>query len=151
MSGNTKQSGNIRDDIRASIFGAKPETRTIEFFGHEIELRQPTLGATMEMRRSTDEDATANMLINYAYVPGTNDHVFEAADEENIKNIPFGADMQRLSQAVNELVGVTPADMEKMLKDATKSAGEGSAEADGDVDSGGTAQDGGGDRALATV
>lgn len=140
MSGTTTKAPTPnRDAIRSAIFGAKPDIKIIDFFGNQIELRQPTLGATMEMRRSTDEDATVRMLVQYAFVPGSDDHVFEEADADQIKEIPFGPDMQRLSQAVNELVGVTPGDIEKMVKDATKSPEEGSSSDNGDGNSGGAA------------
>jgi hypothetical protein len=142
----TSTSTPSRDEIRASIFGAKPDTKLIDFFGNKIELRQPVLGTTMEMRRATPEDATVQMLVQYAFIPvydaegkvqplaGT-EHVFEETDADSIKQIPFGPDMQRLTTSVNELIGVTPQMLEAMVKDATKSAGEGSAENSGDVNS----------------
>jgi hypothetical protein len=135
MSGTTKQEAAqaplSRDALRAKIFGAKPESTTIEFFGGQVELRQPKLEALMEMRRSNQEDALTQMLINYAYVPGSDEHVFEDTDEESIKQIPFGADMQRLTQAVNLLVGLTAEGLEKQVGSAVKSPAEGSAEGDG--------------------
>jgi hypothetical protein len=146
MSGNSKtttpteptaQGVLSRDALRAKIFGAKPESRTIEFFGGQVELRQPTLGAAMEMRRLGEEDATVQMLVNYAFVPGTQEHVFEEADAEGIQQIPFGPDMQRLTTAINDLIGVTVEGLEKQVGGAMKSPAEGPSEDSGDVDSGG--------------
>ena len=146
MSGNNKQAQKqelpaSRDDIRAAIFGAKPNSTTIEFFGHNIELRQPTLGDTMAMRRANAEDATVQMLVQYAFVPGTNDHVFEETDADSIRNIPFGPDMLRLSQAVNALIGVTAEGLEKQVGEAEKSSSEGLPEDSSDVGGVGAGED----------
>lgn len=112
-----------RDAMRAKIFGTKPKSKEIEFMGVKLELRQPDLGTIIDSRENK-VDQSIMVLLNYAYVPGTNDKVFEEADLEGIRELPFGDDMMRLSTAVAELTG---ADLEKLVKkieDNTKSAGE---------------------------
>lgn len=146
MSGN-KAAGKTsatRDTIRAAIFNAKPESACIEFFGNEIELRQPTMGVVMNLRKMEEVDQTTQMLINYAFVPGTNDAVFEPEDEDGIRGIPFGPDMNRLLEAINKLLGISVEGLEKQVQNAMKSPGDGSSSDSSDVDSSGTAQDGGG-------
>ena len=112
-----------RDDIRSAIFGAKPRSEVIQFFGMEIELRQPVLGIILEYRRSEQEfDAAQMMLLNYTYVPGTDDKVFEDADLGAINSIPFGEDMTRLTSTVAELMGQGVGGLQTQIKDAVKSA-----------------------------
>jgi hypothetical protein len=130
MSGNnTKQAARLsKQQLRDKIFGAKPEARTIDFFGGQMELRQPTLGVVMQMRRVSQEDAMAQMLVNYAFVPGGDEHVFEETDAEVIKDIPFGPDMQRLTNTINDLLGITSEGLDKQVESAMKSPAEGPAE-----------------------
>jgi hypothetical protein len=148
MSGNNKQQVEepttepaaaplTRDQIREKVFGAKAESKIIDFFGAQVELRQPTVGVTMEMRQGTPEQATSQMLINYTFVPGTQEKVFEEADAEAIMQLPFGPDMNRYTTEVNKLVGISTEGLEKLVGNAMKRAGDGAAQGNGDVDSGG--------------
>jgi hypothetical protein len=112
-----------RDEIRAKIFGAKPQTETVDdFFGVTIELRQPTLSVALTQREVSDEERLYFMLTDYAFVPGTNEKVFEPADIANIKQLPFSGDFRRLMDAVNALLGTDPEEVEAAIADAEKSA-----------------------------
>ena len=62
------------------------------------------------------------MLTDYAYVPGTNEKVFEVEDIDSLKNLPFGAEFTRLMDKVNALLGIKAEEVEKTIKDAEKSA-----------------------------
>lgn len=98
-----------RDELRKALLGTapKPESKVIKMFGVDLELRQPSLGAIMKSRDETDQVTRAiDMIIEYAYVPGTDDHVFEFTDRDVIKNWPFGKDLTRLNAAIAELTGV---------------------------------------------
>ena len=98
-----------RDELRDALLGTapKPDSRIIMMFGVELELRQPNLGAIMKAREETDQATRAvDMIIEYAFVPGTDDHVFEMTDRDTIKNWPFGPDLTRLNAAIAELTGV---------------------------------------------
>lgn len=111
-----------RDEIRAKILGSKAKSKTIEFFGAEIELRQPTLGVILEHRKAEgDIDALQMMLISYAYVPGTSDLVFDEADVDALMELPFGKDMNVLTTTVGELMGQDVKAVEAAITDATKS------------------------------
>ncbi len=109
-----------RDEIRAALIGSRPpgDSRMIELWGMEIELRQPTLEAILKTRDtgSTVERAV-DMIIEYAYVPGTDDHVFEDTDKPQILRWPFGKDLQKLNEAIAELTGV---DIETAVKELEK-------------------------------
>ena len=98
-----------RDQLRKALLGTapKPESKIIEMFGVDLELRQPSLGSIMKARDETDQVTRAvDMIIEYAYVPGTDEHVFEFTDRDVIKNWPFGKDLTRLNAAIAELTGV---------------------------------------------
>ena len=45
-------------------------------------------------------------LVKHAYVPGTDELVFDSADAEAFKQMPFGADFLRVSKALEELSDV---------------------------------------------
>ena len=98
-----------RDELRKALLGTapKPESKVITMFGVELELRQPNLGAIMKAREETDQATRAiDMIIEYAFVPGTDEHVFEMTDRDVIKNWPFGKDLTKLNAAIAELTGV---------------------------------------------
>lgn len=115
----TNTNSPTRKDIRNALLGKgpKPDTRVIELFGFEIELRQPSLGDIMRARETEDPAArAADMIIKYAYVPGTNERVFDDADRDQILKWPFGKDLARLNTAIVELTGVDIEEAEKDLK-----------------------------------
>ncbi len=96
---------------RSAIFkNAKPKSKNIEFFGQTIELRQPSLAdalsASVQSENNSQKDI-AFMLVNYAFMPNTNDKIFSEADVNAIMGMPFGADMNRVIATVNELSDIT--------------------------------------------
>jgi hypothetical protein len=104
----------LRLKIRDAVLSAKPKTQIVEAFGQQIEIRQPTLDAVMGYQQLTDRtEAAAQMLIRYAYVPGTNTRVFDEEDIHVIKNVPFGNDMQVINDAINEMMDLRTAAKEE--------------------------------------
>ncbi len=98
-----------RDEIRAVLLGKTPLAKSmlITVYGCEIELRQPTLASIMSTREIDDPKIRATeMIIKYAYVPGTDDYVFEDTDRDAILKWPFGEDLLTLQQAITELTGL---------------------------------------------
>lgn len=99
-----------RDEIRKAIFSnAKPKSLTFEFFGAEIELRQPPMSEVLATQASAGEDrarASAEMVVRYAYVPGTDERVFDEADIDMIQRMPFGSDMANLNVKIGELTDI---------------------------------------------
>lgn len=99
-------------EIRTKIFSHKIRAKKIvQFMGVEIELWQPTLeDMTAQFRGSEDENrraAVVDTLIKYAYVPGTEEHIFQAADEETLKSMPFGKDFTGVMEALQELTDIS--------------------------------------------
>ena len=87
-----------RDQIRQKLVGNTPPGRSmlVTFFDVELELRQPNLGDMMEAQAiESTRDRAAEMIINYAYVPGTNEKAFEEGSYETVNCIikPGGGEM----------------------------------------------------------
>ncbi len=106
-----------RDDIRAALIGSRPkgETKLVTLYGMELELHQPTLEAILKARDQPDDKArTVAMIVEYTYVPGTNDRVFEDSDAPHILQWPFGPDMTKFQEAIADLTGV---DIKQAMKE----------------------------------
>ncbi len=106
-----------RDEIRAALLGKTPDAKSvlITVFGVALELKQPSLGSIMDTRENDDAKArAADMIVKYAYVPGTNDLVFEDTDREMILRWPFGEDLLALQQAITDLTGL---DIDSAMED----------------------------------
>ena len=106
---------NTRDSLRSKLLGSKKaKSKELELFGAPIELRQPTLRQVHEMQQSGEQkNAIAQILITQAYVPGTNDKVFEETDLDVIMEWPVGDWVQTLSDAIEDLSGVSTKEAKK--------------------------------------
>lgn len=109
-----------RDDIRAALLGKTPlaKSELITVFGIEIELRQPTLAAIMDARGDQDDPKimATDMIIKYAYVPGTDELIFEDTDREMILRWPFGDELLALQRAISKLTGIDITAAEENLR-----------------------------------
>jgi len=97
-----------RDSLRTKIFAShKPSSIIVEFFDAQIEIRQPTLADIITARDAENQEASIiETLLRSAYVPGTDQRVFEDTDADALKNMPFGPDFIRVSQALAKLSDV---------------------------------------------
>lgn len=111
---NTNPNAN-RDAIRSQIFASKGvKSKEIDFFGTRIEIRQPRLKDIISAQETKDRhNAVVGALISYAYVPGTDTKLFDDTDAEAFLNMPFGADLLRVSEALGELSNVNFLDTEQ--------------------------------------
>src|SRR6516165_9567080 len=99
-----------RDRIRAELLKTRPvKSKVIEFFGQQIEIKQLTLGAVIDARTMFDDQqgALINILLRYAYVPGTEELLFEDTDGDSLRALPFGGDFVSLTNAITELTNLT--------------------------------------------
>lgn len=100
----------LRNDLRTRLFSIKPKTKIITVNGQEIEVRQPPVKAILDSADPENRKASiVRMIINYCYVPGTDEKVFEDADFDTILEMPFGSDWMALSTAIDDLVDVKKA------------------------------------------
>lgn len=107
-----------RKDVRNAILTAKPQVRIVSLFGQEVEVRQPSLQQILDFQSAEDTaTASAHMLQKYLYMPGTNEKVFDEADTDAIKQLPFNEDMQNLQDTLNEMIGI-----KKMTEDEVKNS-----------------------------
>lgn len=108
-----------RNELRAAIVGAKhpPKSEVVTLFGHEVELRQPTLASILKSREEDDErKRTTDVFLNYAYVPGTDELLFEEGDRETILNWPFTDELLEVQLVIAKLTGIDLSDAEEGIK-----------------------------------
>lgn len=101
-------SSKLRDSIRNIIFSSsQARSVTCKFFGTEVEIRQPSLGEILQAEEASSKQGQAvAMIIKYCYIPGTDEKVFEDADQETLLNLPFGEDFIRIQKAIATLTSV---------------------------------------------
>ncbi len=107
-----------RDELRAELIGKKhkPERVAVTLFGCELEMQQPTLASILDARDDADERTrTADVFINYAYVPGTDERVFEEGDREVILGWPFGEELLEVQRVIVKLTGVDISNAEEAI------------------------------------
>jgi hypothetical protein len=98
-----------RNELRAALIGKKhlPNSERVQLFGVEIELRQPTLSSILKSREEDDErKRTTDVFLNYAYVPGTDELIFEEGDRDTILNWPFSEELFQIQMIIAKLTGV---------------------------------------------
>jgi len=98
-----------RNDLRKYLLASKPfKTEKVTLFGQEIELRQPSVRDAFALAQEKDENSQllVDILIKYAYVPGTDERVFEEGDREAILQWPVGDWVKELTDKFISLSGV---------------------------------------------
>ena len=124
MTDKPKKSGNgeaveapTRDSIRAKIFAAENKrfkTKEITIFGADVEIRQPSLGMILKVKEDEDrEKAIVRLLIDFCFVPGTDERVFNSEDGDVLLAMPFGNDLIEVNNAIEELTNIDILEQEK--------------------------------------
>jgi hypothetical protein len=110
---NKAKSSPARDALRSRLLGnmdAKFKTKEITLYGEKVVIRQPPLSAVLDAQQNADQkSAMVEMMVNYIYVPGTNEQVFEIGDMEAILSMPFSADMALLQKTITDLTSINVA------------------------------------------
>ena len=107
--------GEIRN--RLVTGNIKADRKNITLFGVSLDIVQPPLKAVMRMRDELDQaERSAQMIINFAYVPGTDERAFEDADIEAVLNWPWSPDVTDLNSAITELTGIDIGAAEEALE-----------------------------------
>lgn len=95
-----------KDAIRASILATvEPKKEIVSFRGVEIELRQPNLEDFMN-RDEAKPNTFVAFLISNAYIPNTDDKVFDDADYDVLVKMPMTKDVVGLVEKVNTLMDI---------------------------------------------
>lgn len=99
--------------LKSRIFASKNKrlkSKLVDFFGEQIEIRQASLARVLRLGEDEDDgDAKTTalfVLLNYAYVPGTELPLFDLSDIEQLKTMPYGEDFTRCIEAWMEISGV---------------------------------------------
>jgi len=96
-----------KDKIRSAIFSSNNfERREVSMFGNIIEIRQPSVAQLQTLLDTSSEskkNASILSLIEFSYVPGTDDKVFDIADYDGLLNLPMGAWFTEFNTAWSEL------------------------------------------------
>jgi hypothetical protein len=98
----------LRDQLRSSILEGMHGDRILTTLsGQEIEIRSPSLADIVELQQEDNRAVSfARMLIAYAYVPGTDERLFDPEDEAEILKMPFNEELRKLTNAMNKMLGV---------------------------------------------
>lgn len=113
--------------LKSRIFSAERKrfrSEIVTFFGEQIEIRQPSLGRMLSSADDMGEDASQRgtfVLLNYAFMPGTEIPVFDASDSEQILSLPYGEDFSNLMAAFQRVTGIS-VDAAEKNSEASRSA-----------------------------
>lgn len=109
-----------RDALRAKIFSSENKQFKKEkmiLFGASVEIRQPSLGMILEAQ--ADEDRTkaiVNLLVNYCFIPDSDDKIFEEGDAESLLSMPFNDDLIKVNEVIERLTNIDVLSAEKNSK-----------------------------------
>ena len=99
-----------RKKLRDAIFNspaAKFKVKEIKFLGETVEIRQPSLEMMLDAQQNESrKEAVVQLLVNYCYVPGTEEKVFEKEDRDALLSMPFNQDFVRVQEAIAELTSI---------------------------------------------
>lgn len=100
-----------RDEIRA-LFFAPLDTPTppvsLEWNGVTFEWRRPSVQQVQNARDDDDADKNflVRLIIEYSYVPGTDQKLFEDTDYDRVMSMPFGPEWQTAVTTIGKEIGL---------------------------------------------
>ncbi len=103
-----------RDALRERLMSAKKfKSEKIKLFDEYVEIRQPSVGQILDAQSFEDQKkALVNILVNYCFVPGTEEKVFENTDEAGIMAWPVGQWFTDINEAITRLTNIDVAGAE---------------------------------------
>ena len=105
----------VRDNIRKATVGKATNFRkeVVEYNGEKVELRQPSIKVRNELFKRSSKNDTFDMsdflvwsTIYSAYVPNTNERVFEETDYDTLIEMPTGSFVDEFADKIAELMNV---------------------------------------------
>ena len=104
-----------QDQVRSAILSNKKfKSELITMFGAEVEIRQPNIGQVLSARDEEDNrKAIVNLMVQYCYVPGTNEKVFTPEDFNEIMGLPVGKWFSDMNDAIIRLTDIDIESAEK--------------------------------------
>jgi len=104
-----KGNGTARNALRSKIFAQhSANSKVIQLFGEDVEVRQPSIGEVLEAREdsTSDRDTLVSLMVRYCYVPGTTERIFEETDSGAIMEWPIGKWFTDFNNAISELTDI---------------------------------------------
>lgn len=119
-----KKKTNPRSELRDGLFAGASEVQTQIFKlknGKEVELRSTPLKERNEIAKRAgltgkEPDVTRFQclaLIGTAYVPGTDDKLFEPGDLDFLERMSAGSELEALSLAATRMLNLDSEELEK--------------------------------------
>lgn len=94
----TNNSTPNRDDYRGKILaGVKGPTKILTFNGMDVEFHHLTIDQ-LDVINDKEGNRLVNMIIATAYIPGTNEKIFEAGDAETLKGLTWSPEITKLQE-----------------------------------------------------
>lgn len=103
---------NTRNAMRAAMFSdenKKPASEPLTLFGQDVEVRQPSLSQLNALSRKAADvkiPGVVNLMIEYCYIPGTDEKVFDPGDAEQLASMPTGKWLNDFNAVVQKLSGI---------------------------------------------
>lgn len=99
-----------KGSLRTIIFSSQNKDKKailVPFYGAEIEIRQPSVGEIEKLiDKETQRMSFVQVLIDHAYVPGSPEKVFTAADYDELRDLPYSGDMAKVAETITALTNV---------------------------------------------
>ena len=97
-----------RDDLRAKIFSSENSVckrTSVQLNGVELEIKQPTVAEVMKLNEiEGTQSRVAHMLVTYAFVPGTDERVFDMGDIDQLSNMPYTPEMTEIQNVITKML-----------------------------------------------
>lgn len=112
-----------RDAIRAKIFSSDTFKSTpVTAFGVKIEIRQAALGRVLDLQAKLESDrssAISQALIEFCFVPGTDEQIFDDEDVQAILKLPFGEEFQKIQDVISKIMNIDIGEAEGNLEETS--------------------------------
>jgi len=110
-----------KSELRSLLFSdanRKPASEPLVLFGADVEVRQPTLAQITKLSKMANKPDNkvpqiTYMLVEYCYVPGTDEKLFDEADIPVLSEMPAGPWINAFNTALEKLNGAKMDEAEK--------------------------------------
>ena len=102
-----------RNDYRGAILaGVKGPTKVLPFNGMDIEFRHLTIDQ-LDKVNGKEGNRLVRMIIATAFIPGTDELIFEDGDLETLQNLKWSPEITKLQEFFNTMYAGDVDDAEK--------------------------------------
>lgn len=107
--------------LRATLFASTPPVReTFQLNGHTIEIQLPLTGEVLPYSAGTKKLNPIDILIDFAYFPGSTEKLFNEADKDQLALMPYDISIQNIYLRLLKLItGISVDDAVKNLNETS--------------------------------